>query len=196
MNANLIQRSEVAHASSGPSIAAGRGAAQLRVNVIATTEKGMIAALRIAASLAAELGAQITLIRIEVVPRQLPLQRPSVPVAFLERRLYRLVCETGIVEEEVRIQLCLCRDQRDTLRRILQSHSLVVVGGQKRWWLRQERSLEKFLTSRGHQVIFVGLDGRTGVTYPCSAQSNVKPRKMANVFEVNPDLRKLDGASR
>jgi hypothetical protein len=151
--------------------------------------------LRTAAGLAADLGAQITLIATEVVPRQFPLHRPPVPVVFLERKLYRLVCEAGIVEEEVRIQLCLCRDQRDTLRKNLQPRSLVVVGGQKQWWLRRERNLKKFLTSLGHHVVFVGLDGRTGVNYPRPAGSTSKPRKMANVLEVNLDLRKLYGAS-
>ena len=109
MNGNVLQHSDVARDSSATSIAASVGGPRLRVNVIATTEKGTIAALRTAAGLAADLGAQITLIGIEVVPRQLPLQRPPVPVAFLERKLYSLVHEAGILEKEVRIQLCLCR---------------------------------------------------------------------------------------
>jgi hypothetical protein len=171
MNANGLQHSEVAHASSGTSIGAGRDTPLLRVNVIATTEIGTIAALRTAARLAANLGAQITLIATDVVPWQLPLQRPSVPVAFLERMLYRLVCTAGIVEEEIRIQLWLCRDQRDTLRTILRPHSLVVVGEKNRWWFRRERNLEKFLTKLGHQVISVKPGRRTRATKSRSAQS-------------------------
>jgi nucleotide-binding universal stress UspA family protein len=155
------RKPEFAHASGGTANGAGRDAPQLRVNVLATTETRTIAALRTAADLAASLGAQITLIAIEVVPWQLPLQRPPVPVAFLERKLYRLVCEAGIVGEEVRIQLCLCRDQRDTLRKVVRPHSLVVIGGQNRWWLRRERNLGKFLSGLGHQVIFAGTAPRT-----------------------------------
>ena len=155
------RKRELAWVSSGNSNGAGRDAPQMRVNVIATTETRPIAALRAAADLAASLGAQITLIAIEVVPWQLPLQRPPVPVAFLERKLYRLVCEAGIVEEEVRIQLCLCRYQRDTLCKVVRPHSLVVIGGQNRWWLRRERNLDKFLTSLGHQVIFAEARPRT-----------------------------------
>ena len=68
MNANGIQHSEVAHASCGTSIGAGRDTPQLRVIAIATTEIGTIAALRTAASIAANLGAQITLIATDVVP--------------------------------------------------------------------------------------------------------------------------------
>ena len=148
------RKRELAHASSGTTNGAGRDAPQLRVNVIATTEIRTIAALRTAAGLAANLGAQITLIAVEIVPWQLPLHRPPVPVVFLERKLCGLVCEAGILGEEVRIQLCLCRDQPETLRKVVRPHSLVVIGGQNRWWLRRERNLEKFLTSLGHQVIF------------------------------------------
>jgi hypothetical protein len=171
MNANGIQHSEVAHASSGTAIGAGRDTPQLRVNVIATTEIGTIAALRTAASFAANLGAQITLIATEVVPWQLPLQKPSVPVALLERMLYGLVCKARIVEEEIRIQLCLCRDQRDTLRTILRPHSLVVIGEKSRWWLGREQNLKKFLTKLGHQVISVRPGRRTGARESRSAQS-------------------------
>jgi hypothetical protein len=155
MNPNAIRQREVADASTGTSIGAGRDVSQLRVNVIATGEKGTIAALRTAASMAVNLGAQITLIGTELVPWQLPLERPSVPVAFLERKLYRLVYQAGILEEEIRIQRYLCRDHRETLRRVLRAHSLVVMGVQNRWWLRRERNLEKFLASLGHQVISV-----------------------------------------
>jgi hypothetical protein len=152
---------ELAHSSNRTGSGAGRGAPQLRVNVIATTEARTIAALRTAAGLATNLGAQITLIAVEIVPWQLPLHRPPVPVVFLERKLYGFVCEAGIVEEEVRIQLCFCHDQRDALRKVVRPHSLVVIGGQNRWWLRRERNLEKFLTSLGHQVIFAEATPRT-----------------------------------
>ena len=171
MNPNAIRQREVADASTGTSIGAGRDVSQLRVNVIATGEKGTIAALRTAASMAVNLGAQITLIGTEVVPWQLPLERPSVPVAFLERKLYRLVYQAGILEEEIRIQLYLCRDHRETLRRVLRAHSLVVMGVQNRWWLRRERNLEKFLASLGHQVISVRRGRRTDATHSRPAQS-------------------------
>lgn len=129
MNGIGMRRRELAF--SGAASRARRNIPELRVNIIVTTDKGTIEALRTAAGLAANLGAQITLIAIEIVPWQLPLQKPQVPVAFLERKLSGLVCEAGVVGE-VRIRLCLCRDQRAILRRILQPHSLVVIGGQNR----------------------------------------------------------------
>jgi hypothetical protein len=164
MKSNEKLRREVAHTFNGRACGAGRDSPQLRVNVLATTEKATIAALRAAATLAANLGAQITLIAIEVVPWQLPLQKPQVPVAFLERKLYGLVCEAGVVGEEVGIRLCLCRDQHAALRGILRPHSLVVIGGRNRWWLRRERKLKKLLTSLGHRVISDGLGAGTGAT--------------------------------
>jgi len=147
--------------SNRTAIGAGRDAPRLRVNVIATTEARTIAALRTAAGLATNLGAQITLIAVEIVPWHLSLHRPPVPVVFLERKLCGLVCKAGIVEEEVRIQLCLCRDQHDTLRKVVRPHSLVVTGGQNRWWSRRGRNLGKFLSGLGHQVIFAEAAPRT-----------------------------------
>ena len=174
MNPNAIRHRDVAIASTNTSIGAGRDVPQSRVNVIATGENGTIAALRTTPSLAANLGARIALNGAEVVPWQLPLQRPSVRVAVLERKLYRLVYEAGILEEEIRIQLYLCRDHRETLRRGLRAHSLVVMGVQNRWWLRRERNLDKFLASLGHQVISVRVGRRIGVTQSRSVQSTIK----------------------
>jgi hypothetical protein len=37
---------------------------------------------------------------------------------------------------------------------------LVVIGDRKRWWSRRERTLERYLSSLGHQIVFVDLDGR------------------------------------
>ena len=132
-------------------------APQLRLNVLATTEKATVTALRSAAGLAANLGAQITLISVEIVPWQFPLEKPPVAVALLEQKLYCLVYRAGIIGEEVRIQLCLCRDSHQGLRRILPPHSIVVLAGSEHWWSRREHDLKDFLTALGHQVIFVEL---------------------------------------
>lgn len=127
---------------------------KMRVVVIATTPKSTVAALRTATCLATDLGAQITLLATESVPRQFPLQKPPVPVAFLERKLCGLIYEAGIMGKEVLIQLYLCRHQCEGLRTILRPHSLVIIGGHNGWWSRRERNLKEFLTSLGHRVIF------------------------------------------
>lgn len=125
---------------------------KMRVIVITTTPKGTVAALRTAARLAADLGAQITLISIERVPWEFPLRKPPVPVPSLKRKLYGLIYEAGILKQEVLIQLCLCRYPFDSLRAILRPNSLVVLGGRNHWWSRRERDLKTFLMSMGHEV--------------------------------------------
>jgi hypothetical protein len=134
---------------------ANGGGRQLRVNVIATTEKGTIAALRAAARLTTNLEAQIILIAVETVPWPCPLEKPPVPVAFLERMLCGLASNAGTGEQEVFIQLYLCRNPRESLRKVLRPESLVLIGGQSRWWSRREWHLYTFLGGLGHRVIFV-----------------------------------------
>lgn len=171
MKSIVMQRREAGHVNSCHAAHhdvrhdARHDASRLRVNVIATTDKGTISALRAATCLATNLGAQIALIGVEVVPSPRLLQKPPVPVVLLERRLCGLVYQAGIFEQEIRIQLCLCRDQRKGLQMILHPHSLVVLGGHDRWWSKRERHLKQFLTGLGHQVIVAqvrpdrGLDG-------------------------------------
>jgi len=132
----------------------------LRVTVVATNDRGTLAALRTAGKLAANLGARIALVKAQLVPFQFPLDKPPVSTDFLQRQLHGLVCEAGIEGEEMTIQLWLCRDRNESLRKILRAHSLVVIGGRKRWWSRREKTLERYLSRLGHQVVFVDLDMR------------------------------------
>jgi len=132
--------------------------APLRLNVLRTSEKATIAALRTASGLTANLNAEITLVAAEVVPWQFPLEKPPVTVSCLERELCKLICEAGIIGQEVRIQLCLCRDEHQGLRKALRPPALVVVGGCGHWWSRRGRNLKKFLFSLGHQVICAAAD--------------------------------------
>ena len=126
-----------------------------RVTVVHTTTEGTITALRAAATLAAGLGAELALLATEEVPLQFPLDKLPIPVDLLERRLYDLVCDSGIRESEVLIQLLFCRDKYVCLRRFLRPRSLVVVGRSKHWRSRRNRQLEHFLSYLGHQVVLV-----------------------------------------
>ena len=132
----------------------------LRVTVVATNDRGTLAALRTAGKLAANLRARIALVKAQIVPFQFPLDKPPVSTDFLQRQLYGLVCELGFEAEEITIQLWLCRGRNESLRKILRPHSLVVIGGRKRWWSRRERTLERYLSGLGHQIVFVDLDAR------------------------------------
>jgi hypothetical protein len=134
---------------------------RLNVNVIHTSEEGTVAALAAAARLAKDLCANIRLLAAEVVPFHFSLDRPHVPPEFMERRLYRLVCDAGISDEELTIQVSLCRSPKPALESLLVPHSLLVIGAGAHWWNRRERRMVRWLQQLGHRVITVNAaDGR------------------------------------
>jgi hypothetical protein len=130
---------------------------RLEVNVIFTDKEGTLAALRTAGSLAHSLGAHINLVVSQVVPLAFPLVRPPVSVPFTERRLLNLASQGAQGSLETVIQLYLCRDKRQCLLKALKPHSLVVIGGRRRWWPNEESRLARLLRSKGHQVLLAPL---------------------------------------
>jgi hypothetical protein len=147
----------------------------LQVIVVYTTPEGTLEALKTAGSLATDLRAGVALIVPEVVPFRLPLDQPRVSVEFLKQRQDALISEACIEGEEVRVQILLCRDQEQTLRQVLPSRSLVVIGGRRNWWSRRELRLETFLSRQGHHVIFA----ETGTT---NSAATVPARECAAEF--------------
>ena len=96
------------------------------------------------------LGARITLMVAQVVPYPLPLADPPVPAEFTEHLL------KSIAVEDTAVEIYLCRDRCETLRRALAPDSLVILGAQKRWWLCSwERSLVRLLRREGLRVLTV-----------------------------------------
>ena len=51
------------------------------------------------------------------------------------------------------VRFYLCRDRDETLARVLRPHSLVVIGGKKRWWPTAESRMAKRLRKLGHEVV-------------------------------------------
>jgi hypothetical protein len=129
----------------------------LRLHVIATTDEGTRAALRMAAARASELGARITLIAAVVVRRHLLQQKISAPTLQTEQQLYKLVRQAGI-SLSVNVEVFACHDQYQYLLAILKPHSLVVIGGSEQSY--RERELATFLKDRGHHVIFASCDSQ------------------------------------
>jgi hypothetical protein len=127
----------------------------LPITVVYTTQHGTLAALRAAAALARDLNARLGLIVTEVVPFRLPIDQPRVSVDFLRERQDALVSQAGLAGDEIRVQLCVCRDTKETLGRLLPTPSLVVLGGRRSWWPRSEVRLGTFLSRLGHHVVFV-----------------------------------------
>src|SRR6266536_2807757 len=129
---------------------ADRAEHQLEVAVVFTSAAATIAALRKAGALADRLRARITLVVPQVVPRPLPLESPPVLLDFSEKRFAEIANESSV---ETIVRLYLCRDQFETLKAVLRPHSLVVIGGRKRWWPTRERYLARRLRREGHDVI-------------------------------------------
>ena len=131
---------------------------KLDLQVIFTDLPKTAAALAKARTMARGLGARITLMVARVVPYPLPLAEPDVPVEFTERLLESLAGQTDNADTVVEIYLC--RDRSETIRRALPPDSLVVVGAPKwRWWpsgwFTWERSLARMLRRDGRRVLVV-----------------------------------------
>jgi hypothetical protein len=128
----------------------GEFESKLNVDVVFTSIEPTLAALKKAGALAGRLNARITLLVPQIVPYPLPLASPPVLLDFNERR-FRVIANQSPVETMVR--LYLCRDRLETLASVLKPHSVVVVGGRRRWWPTPEKRLAGKLRRAGHEVI-------------------------------------------
>jgi hypothetical protein len=122
----------------------------LNITVIFTGLDDTIAALRKAGAMAESLRARITLVVTQIVPFPLPLTSPPVLLDFQERRFREIAAESPV---DTTVQLYLCRDGNETLHKVLKPHSLVVIGGRKRFWLTRSSRLARRLRKAGHEVI-------------------------------------------
>jgi hypothetical protein len=129
----------------------------LNLTIVHTTPEGTLAALKTASALARGLHARIRLVMAHVVPFRLPLENPMISTQFLKAREARLVAQSGLDENTVSIEVCLCRQAKIALRDYLPAGSLVVIGGKQRWW-RPEQRLAKWLALAGHQILFVDVN--------------------------------------
>jgi len=122
---------------------------KLDLQVIFTDLPKTAAALAKARSMARGLGARITLMVAQVVPYPLPLAAPDVAVEFTERMLEHLA------DEDTAVEVYLCRDRNETLRRAVPPDSVVIVGARKWRWPSWERALARMLRHDGRRVLVV-----------------------------------------
>jgi hypothetical protein len=123
---------------------------RLNISVIFTSVESTLAALREAGRLASSLGGQITLVVPQVVPYPLALDAPPVAKGFDERRFHTVAGASSI---STTVRVYPCRDAEAAVLRALAPHSLVVIGGGKRWWPTAEKRLAGKLRRAGHEVI-------------------------------------------
>src|SRR5260370_9262316 len=74
---------------------------RLRLTVIYTSQEGTIAALKTAHDLARNLGLRVALMMIKVVPFHFPLDRPPLPLHFLQRLQPAVLSDSRIYAPEV-----------------------------------------------------------------------------------------------
>jgi hypothetical protein len=124
----------------------------LNISVVFTSVAATSSALRKAGALAKSLDSKITLVVSQIVPYPLPLTSPPVLLDFQEKRFQEIAAASPV---DIRVELYLCRDQLETLKRVLKQHSLVVIGGRKRLWPTREKNLVRKLRREGHEVVFI-----------------------------------------
>lgn len=134
----------------------------LEVNLIFTDLQATAAGLKFSQTFARELGARIHLRAAIAVPYPLPLDQPQVSVAFLQETLRSLMSRLERDAFDPTVHLYLCRDRVRALVQALRPHSLVVIGGRKRWWPTAESRMADALRAQGHRVIFVDSRARSG----------------------------------
>ena len=125
---------------------------KLDLKVVFTDLPKTAAALAAARTMARGLSARITLMVAQVVPYPLPLTAPDVSVEFTERMLEPLACNKDDAEDTA-IEILLCRDRDETIRRAVPPDSLVILGA-RRW---RDRRLIKFLRQDGRRVLVVNV---------------------------------------
>ena len=128
---------------------------RLPLVVVFTSGEATVLALKNAGILASRLHARVELIITQIVPYPLPLNRPPVHPNFCLRRLWALARETPV---ETSVRVFLCRDRLATLKEVLQPHSLIVIGGRRRWCAMEGESLARKLRRAGHNVIFTEME--------------------------------------
>lgn len=125
----------------------------LSLTVLFTTVAATLEALREAAQLAFQLGAQIRILAAQAVPYPLPLEKPPIDPDFRMRQFYT-VCEQESIDTVIDIRLC--RDALPCIHQALPPNSLVMIGtssGMRARW--RERRMIRSLRRAGHHVVTV-----------------------------------------
>jgi hypothetical protein len=126
-----------------------QAAGDLRITVLFTDLKRTKVALRSALKLAQNLDASFQMLVMRVVPYPLPLDRPPVDPAFIEKQISVLLSEFPI---QCSVRICECRDVATALLQILPPESVIVAGFRNTWWPSSEKRLARKLQKAGHNV--------------------------------------------
>jgi hypothetical protein len=123
--------------------------AQFQLFIPYTTRELAVRALRAALDLGRNLNAQVTLVKVQVVPFPCPLDHPTVDPEHLKRPLAELI---ESVDMPVQASVILARDREDGFRSALRPGSLVLIAAKRRFWRTAEEKLARRLSRHGHSV--------------------------------------------
>jgi hypothetical protein len=132
-----------------------RGSPAIRttdVYVVFTSIDETLAAVRIAGDLAKALGVPLTLIFFRAVPYALHVDEPSGVSPVETDEFLNQVRSMGL---DVRVRVYLCRDEKSAIPSAFRRHSLIVIGGRRRWWPARSERVCRELEAAGHFVVFV-----------------------------------------
>jgi len=125
---------------------------ELSVFVVFTSVNWTLKALERARELAQPLGADISVIALQVVPFPLPIDRPPVSMDFVAKRFEE---RAGEFSERTKVSAFLCRDPLEALKSILNPYCPVVMGVRKKWWPTRDERLARKLRRAGYEIILV-----------------------------------------
>ena len=127
----------------------------MSVNVVYTSPEATAIALRAADSLALDLNATVHIRAMITVPRLLAIEFAFTYVQLFKRLISELVERFGSKRCEYVLHIYICRSRIETLLRVLQPSSLLVIAGRQRLWPTAESRLSRAAISAGHSVAFV-----------------------------------------
>ena len=123
-------------------------AGKLEITVIFTNIPDTLCATRKAASLAADLGAELRIIVPQVARNAVSRIQPG------NGDSHHLRTIAGHHKITTRIDIRYCRNRSQMLQEQLPPGSIVVLGGKRHWWQTAESRLAQRLRSAGHTVLF------------------------------------------
>lgn len=129
------------------------------VSVLFTTEEETLAAARVGSVLAEAMAVPLTVIHFRTVPYPLSVHAP-VGVSPVESDVFRHGLESCGIDARVRV--FLCRKRESVIPMAFKGHSLIIMGGKRRWWPTAAQRLRRRLEAAGHFVLFVDVDEPIG----------------------------------
>jgi hypothetical protein len=107
----------------------------IEVTVLHTSTQAALKGIETATRLAKDLGTQIRLLVLRVVPYPLSLGAPDVPLEFTERLFFEIASRANV---ELRVDIRVGRDKRLMLESAIKPGSIVLIAGRHGWWPNPE----------------------------------------------------------